>query len=87
MGNGVVSERKGGRRRELTGGSSAPNDFSKVSWGKKNDGDVIPYVPVVVSAVGAVPTSPAVEFRDVGAGACWGHQSSTTMTPLGLPSS
>jgi hypothetical protein len=83
-GNGGVSERKGGRGRELTCGSSAPNDFSTVSWGNKNDGNIVPHVPVMASAVGAVPTSPAVEFCEVGAGAGWDHQSSTTPPPLAL---
>ena len=48
--------------------------------------DVIPYVPAMVSAVGAVQTSPSVEFRDLGAAAGWDLQSSTRTTPLTLPS-
>jgi hypothetical protein len=83
--NGGVSERKGGRGRELNFGSSAPNDLSMVSWGNKHDGNVVPHVQVVASTVGAAPISPAVEFCEVGAGAGWEHQSSTKTTPWVLP--
>jgi hypothetical protein len=85
MQNGRISEIKRGRGRKLTGGSSAPHDLRTVSGGSKNDGNVVPHVPVVVTAVGAVPASPAVEFRAVGADAGWDRQSSTTRPPLALP--
>ena len=83
--NGGVSERKGGRGQELTAGNSTPQHLSTVSWDNENDGDVVPHVSVVRSNVGAVPTSPTVEFREVGAAACWDRQSSMTTLPLALP--
>ena len=44
-GNGGVSERKSGRGRELTSGSSTPHDLSTVSCDNETDGDVIPTCP------------------------------------------
>jgi hypothetical protein len=85
MKNGGVSERKGGRGRELTAGNSTPQHLSTASWDDENDRNVIPHISVVGSDVGVVPTSPAVEFREVGAGAGWERQSSTMMPPLALP--
>ena len=84
---GGVSGRKSGRGRELTAGNSSPQDLSTVSWDNQTNRDVVQHVTVVSSAVGAVPTSPAVEFREVGAGAGFDRQSSTTTTHFGLPSS
>ena len=68
-GNEGVRERKSGRGRELTIGSSIPHGLSTAASDNETDGDVITNVPIVVSAVGAAPTGPAVEFREVGAGA------------------
>ena len=82
---GLARENVGGR--ELTVGNSSPQDLSTVSWDNETDGDIVPHVTVVGSAVGAVPTSPAVEFCEVGAGASFDCQISTTTPPLGLPSS
>jgi hypothetical protein len=49
-----VSQRKSGRGRQLTGGNSAPYNFSRASHDNGNDGDVIPsswgLLPVVVRA-------------------------------------
>jgi hypothetical protein len=87
MGNQGVSGRKGGRGRELTGGNNTPHDLGTVSRDNKNDGDVVPHVPVVASAVGAVPACPAVELRNVSVGVGWGHHRSTKTTQLALPSS
>ena len=53
--NWVISERKGGRGRELTSGNSTPQHLSTASWDDGNDGDdgnVVGHVPVVGSAVG-----------------------------------
>ena len=87
MGNGWVSGEKGGRGRELTEDSNTPRDLKTVSCDNGNDRDVTLHVPVVGSAVGAVPTLPAVEFRDVGVGVGWARRRSTTTMPLALPSS
>jgi hypothetical protein len=87
MGQGGVSERK---RREGAGThrrQRRPHDLRTASRDNKKDGDVVLYVPVEGSAVGAVPARPAVEFREVGAGAVWDRQNSTTTTLLALPSS
>ena len=83
MGNRGVSRRKGGRGRELTGGNSTHHDLRTVPRDNENDGDVVPHVPIVASAVGAVPTSPAVEFREVGAGAGFDCQNLTTIATVG----
>ena len=85
MGNGMVRERKGERGRELTTGNSNPQDLKTVSWNNGNDGNIVRHVPVMGSAVGVVPISPTVEFREVSAGAGWERQSSTMTPPLGLP--
>ena len=87
IGNPGVSGRKGGRGRELIKGNSTHHDLRTVSRDNVNDGDVIPHVSVVASAVGAVPAWPSVELHDVGVGNSWDHQSSMTTTPLALPSS
>ena len=83
MGNRGVS----GRMWVLTRSNSTPHDLITVSCDNGNDEDIIPHVPVVASAVGVVPAWPAVELRDVGVGVGWDRQSSTTTTPLALPSS
>jgi len=64
---GLAREKAGGA--ETHRGQQRPNDLSTVSRDYKNDGDVAQHGPVAVSIVGEAPTSPAVEFREVGGGA------------------
>ena len=85
MRNGKISEIKCGRGQKLTGGSSTPPDLRTVSGGKETQFDVVLCDIVVVSAVGAVSTSPTVKFCEGSTGVGWDRQSSTTTTLLALP--